>query len=220
MARRLLGRKRGMTNMFDDKGNLIPCTVIECEKNVIIQKKTKEIDGYVAIQTGYELVKAKNPERQIARTKKPQRGHFAKANVEPRKHLIESKFDGIESCNVGEEFGVEIFGDIEFVDVMGVSKGKGFQGVMKLFNFAGGPASHGSKFHRGRGSQGMRTTPGRCFPGGKRPSQMGNRRVTVQGLKIVLVNPEENLIVVRGAIPGATDSVVCISPAIKKQKAK
>lgn len=217
MARRLLGRKRGMTNIFDDKGNVVPCTVIECEKNVIIQKKTKEIDGYVAIQTGFELVKAKNPERRQNRTKKPLRGHFAKANVEPRKHLIESRN---EDAEVGEEFGVEIFDGIDFVDVSGISKGKGFQGVIKLFNFAGGPASHGSKFHRGRGSQGMRTTPGRCFPGGKRPSQMGNRRVTVQSLKVVLIKPEENLIVVRGAIPGATDSVVCLSPAIKKVNSK
>lgn len=217
MARRLLGRKRGMTNIFDENGNVVPCTVIECEKNVIIQKKTKEIDGYVAIQTGFELVKANNPEKRQNRTKKPLRGHFAKANVEPRKHLIESRD---EDAEVGEEFGVEIFDGIEFIDVTGVSKGKGFQGVMKLFNYAGGPASHGSKFHRERGSQGMRTTPGRCFPGGKRPSQMGNRQVTVQSLKVVLIKPEENLIVVRGAVPGATDGVVCLSPAIKKINSK
>lgn len=212
----LLGRKRGMTNVFDSKGNLIPCTVIECEKNVITQIKTNDTDGYTAVQSAFEVVTANDPRKKEARTTKPMRGHFAKANVEPRKHLVESRVDSVENVEVGQEFGVEMFADTRFVDVTGTSKGKGFQGVIKMFHFKGGPASHGSKFHRDRGSQGMRTTPGRCFPGGKRPSQMGNRRVTVQSLEVIQINEEDNLLLVRGAIPGPRNGVVRVSPAIKK----
>lgn len=212
-----MGRKRGMTHIFDDIGNLIPCTVIEFDKNIITQVKTLEQDGYSSVQFGTEVVTAKDPRRKEKRTSKPMRGHFDKSGVEPRKHLQEFRVEGeAEAYEVGQEFGVEIFENIQFVDVTGTSKGKGFQGVMKLHNYSGGPASHGSKFHRRRGSQGMRSTPGRCLPGGKRPGQMGNRRVTTQNLKVVRVDEERNLLIVRGAIPGATDGLVTVSMAVKK----
>jgi len=220
MARKLLGRKRGMTNMFDDKGNVIPCTVIECEKNVVTQIKNKESDGYSAVQTAFEMVTAKDPRKKEARTTKPMRGHFAKSEVEPRKHLTETRVNSVEGIELGQEFGVEMFAIGDIVDVMGTSKGKGFQGVMKLHNYSGGPASHGSKFHRRRGSQGMRSTPGRCFPGDKRPGRMGFKRVTVQNLQVVQIIEDQGVIIVRGAIPGATDGLVCITSAMKKQTAQ
>jgi len=221
MTHKLIGRKRGMAHVFDKKGNLIPCTVIELEKNVVTQIKTLESDGYTAVQIGGEKVKGKKPETREARTTKPLRGHFAKHGIEPRKFLCECRTEDVTTLNVGQEFGVEIFQDVEFVDVTGTSKGKGFQGVMKLFNYAGGPASHGSSFHRGSGSRGMRTTPGRCFPGGKRASQMGNKRVTTQSLKVIRVVEEDNLLVVCGAVPGPSDGLVYVSPAVKKKaKAK
>ncbi len=216
MTRKLMGRKRGMAHVFDDKGNLLPCTVIELEKNVVTQIKTVESDGYTAVQIGFEKVKAKDPRTKESRTTKPLRGHFAKNDVEPRKNLCECRVSDVEGYEVGQEFGVEIFQDAEFVDVTGTSKGKGFQGVMKLHNYSGGPASHGSKFHRRRGSQGMRSTPGRCLPGGKRPCQMGNKRVTTQSLRVARIDEEENLLLVCGAVPGPTDGLVCISPAVKK----
>jgi large subunit ribosomal protein L3 len=216
MTRKLMGRKRGMAHVFDDNGNLIPCTVIELEKNVVTQIKTVESDGYTAVQIGCEKVKAKDPRTQESRTSKPLRGHFAKHGVEPRKNLCECRVDDVENFEVGQEIGLEIFKDVEFVDVTGTSKGKGFQGVMKLHNYSGGPASHGSKFHRRRGSQGMRTTPGRCFPGDKRPGRMGNRQVTTQSLKVVRIDEEEKLLLVCGSVPGATDGLVCVSLAMKK----
>lgn len=209
-----------MAHVFDEKGNLVPCTVIEVERNVVTQVKTVESDGYKAVQIGSEKVVAKDPRKKEARTTKPLRGHFAKHGVEPRKNLCECRMDCVEGVEAGQEFGVEIFQEIAFVDVTGTSKGKGFQGVMKMFNYAGGPASHGSKHHRTRGSQGMRTTPGRCLPGGKRPSQMGNRQVTVQTLKVIRVMPEDNLLVVCGAVPGPNDGLVYVTPAIKKANGK
>lgn len=216
MTRKLMGRKRGMTQVFNDNGDVIPCTVIECEKNVIVQIKTGDTDGYTAIQTGCELITAKDPRRKEARTKKPLSGHFKKAGVEPRKHLNESRLENLEGLEVGQEFGVELFEGVTYVDVTGTSKGKGFQGVMKRHNYSGGPASHGSKFHRGRGSQGMRTTPGRCFPGGKRPGHMGQRRVTLQNLQVVKIDQEKNLLLIGGAVPGPIDSLVYVSTAVKK----
>lgn len=216
MVCKLIGKKRGMTQLFDEMGNVIPCTVIELESNVVTQVKTVESDGYNAVQLGCELVKAKDPRKLESRTKKPMHGHFKKAGVQPRKKLFEVRVGEGETFEVGQEFGVECFEGIEYVDVTGTSKGKGFQGVMKMHNYSGGPASHGSKFHRRRGSQGMRSTPGRCFPGGKRPGRMGFRKVTLQNLKVVAVNKDENILIVAGAVPGAVDGRVTIAPAKKK----
>ncbi|HRD55033.1 MAG TPA: 50S ribosomal protein L3, partial [Parachlamydiaceae bacterium] len=172
MALKLMGKKRGMIQVFDNKGNVVAATVIEAEPNIITQIKTKEKDGYNAIQTSFEKVKVKDARTLNKRATKPMRGHFAKASVEPRKHLVESRIDAVEEFNLGQEINVDVFAEVGFVDVIGLTKGKGYQGVMKLYGFGGGPASHGSSFHRHAGSTGMRTTPGRCFPGGKRASHM------------------------------------------------
>lgn len=221
MALKLMGKKRGMTQIFDEKGHLIVCTVIEALPNVVAQIKTTDTDGYEAIQLGFDEVKAKDPRRLEKRTAKPQAGHFKKAAVAPCRHLKESKVEKISEYNVGQQIDVSVFSEIQFLDITGISKGKGYQGVMKLHNFRGGPASHGSSFHRHAGSTGMRTTPGRCLPGGKRASHMGLEQVTVQNVKLVKVIAEDHVILVKGQVPGPNGGLVYISPACKKQaKAK
>lgn len=212
----LMGKKRGMVQLFNEKGHRVVCTVIEAEPNVITQIKSKETDGYNAIQIGFEKIVANDPRTVEKRTKKPLLGHFKKAGIEPRKHLIECRLEEIENYQLGQEIPVTAFADVAFVDVTGRSKGKGFQGLMKKNNFAGGPAAHGSGFHRHGGSTGMRSTPGRCLPGSPRASQMGNDKVTVQNLRVIMVRAEDNLIVVEGQIPGPRDGVVLIREAVKK----
>lgn len=220
MPLRLMGKKRGMMQLFDDKGNAIVCTVIEAEPNIITQIKTVETDGYQAVQLGFEKVVV-NDERTLAkRVSKPLRGHFQKGGVAPRRYLAESRVKTLNDYSVGQEVGVDAYADIPYVDVCGMSKGKGFQGVMKLHNYSGGPASHGSGFHRHAGSTGMRSTPGRCLPGGPRASHMGDDRVTVQNLRVVSVRPESNVILVEGQVPGARNALVYITPAMKKKHAK
>lgn len=212
-----MGKKKGMTQLFDENGNIVVCTVIEAEPNVVVQVKTKESDGYTAVQIGYDKVRGKKAETIAARTSKPLQGHFKKASTEPRKFLKESRIENSENYTPGQELTLEHFADVAFVDVTAFSKGKGFQGVMKLHNFAGGPASHGSGFHRHAGATGMRSTPGRCFRNGKRASHMGDDKKTVQNLKVVRIQSEDNLLIVKGAIPGAKGSLVYFSPAVKLQ---
>jgi len=220
MALKLMGKKRGMTQIFDEVGNVVVGTVIEVEPNVVTQIKSKENDGYTAIQTSFEKVKVKDPRTLDRRTTKPLRGHYKKASVEPRKYLTESRLENVEEYSVGQELTVGLFSDVAFVDATGVSKGKGYQGVMKRHNFAGGPASHGSGFHRHAGSTGMRSTPGRGLPGGKKAGQMGNEQVTVQNLEVVKVFEEDNIIVVKGQVPGARNGLIYLSKAVKKTNAK
>ncbi|PJD96519.1 MAG: 50S ribosomal protein L3 [Parachlamydia sp.] len=220
MAIKLMGKKRGMTQRFDAAGNLIVCTVIEVEPNVVTQLKTKEKDGYNAVQLGFEKVTAKDPRREKKRTSKPLQGHYEKAGVAPRRHSGEFRTEEVSEFTLGQELGVSLFQEIPYIDVTGVSKGKGYQGVIKLHNFAGGPAAHGSGFHRHAGSTGMRTTPGRCFPGGKRASHMGVDRVTVENLKVVMIDEENNLILVEGQVPGAYNGLVFLRKATKKRIAK
>ncbi len=212
----LLGKKRGMTQIFDDKGNIIVCTVIEVEPNVVTQIKTKEKDGYNAIQLGFDKVRGKTQHTISNRVTKPLLGHYKKAGVEPRKHLIESKTDFTEEFDLGQEIAINVFEDIQYIDATAVSKGKGYQGVMKRHNFAGGPASHGSGFHRHAGSTGMRSTPGRGLPGGKKAGQMGNEQVTVQNLQVVKVDVENQLIMIKGQVPGPRNGLVHIKQAVKK----
>lgn len=215
MRLRLMGKKRGMTQLFDDKGNLVVCTVIEIEPNVIAQIKTKQNDGYTAIQLGYDKVVTKDERTVARRVGKPLFGHFGKASVAPRRHLTETRVENIDSFNVGQEFDVSFFEAYKHVDVMGTSKGKGYQGVMKLHNFAGGPAAHGSSFHRHAGSTGMRSTPGRSLPNSPRASHMGDERSTTQNLRIFKIVAEDNIIVVEGAVPGSKNGLVYVSPAVK-----
>lgn len=220
MALTMMGKKRGMMQLFDEKGNVIVCTVIQAEPNVVTQIKTKEKDGYSAVQLGFEKVTGKTQYTIEARTKKPRLGHFVKAGVQPRRYLSESRVESGEEYSLAQEFGVEIFSDIEFVDATAVSKGKGYQGVMKRHHFAGGPASHGSGFHRHAGSTGMRSTPGRGLPGGKKAGQMGNERVTVQNLQVVKVDSENNVILVKGQVPGPRNGLVYLTQAKKKKQPK
>ncbi len=218
MSLKLMGRKRGMMQRFDKDGNVIVCTVIEAPANVITQIKTRETDGYEAVQSSFELVVAPDERTVARRVGKPQMGHFGKAGVAPRRFLIESKGEGVEGKSVGDELTVSLFEEGAYVDVMGVTKGKGYQGGMKLHGFSGGPAAHGSGFHRHVGSTGMRSTPGRCFPGGKRASQMGRRRSTVQNLKVVGVDATRGIILLSGAVPGYDGALVVLSAAIKQKK--
>ena len=215
---KLMGRKRGMTQLFNEEGNAVPCTVIEVEPNVITQIKSLERDGYSAVQTGFEKVVVKDERTMKRRVNKPQLGHFAKQQVEPRRHLAETRLDTVEGYELRQEVGVGLYADVSHVDVTATSKGKGFQGAIKLHNFSGGPAAHGSKFHRALGSTGMRSTPGRCFKGGKRASHMGLERVTVQSLKVVQVDEEENVIIVKGAVPGPRNGRVIIGQAVKRDE--
>lgn len=213
MSLNLMGKKRGMTRLFDESGKLIVCTVIEAEPNVVVQLKTKECDGYEAIQMGAHKV----PESKLKNVKKPIRGHFAKANVEPRRDLAESRTCEGDEYALGQEVGVEHFEEITFVDVIGISKGKGFQGVMKRHGFAGGPAAHGSGFHRTAGSTGMCSDPGRTLPGLKMAGHMGDDRVTVENLKVMKIDKERNLLLVKGAIPGARGGLVYVRKSVKKK---
>lgn len=219
MALIIMGKKRGMMQIFDEKGNVIVCTVIQAEPNVVTQIKTKETDGYHAVQLGFEKVSGKTQYTIEKRTGKPQLGHYKKAGVEPRRHLLESR-DVKEEFSLGQEIGVDTFTEIEYVDATAVSKGKGYQGVMKRHHFAGGPASHGSGFHRHAGSTGMRSTPGRGLPGGKKAGQMGNERITVQNLQVVKVDPENHVILVKGQVPGPRNGLVYLTQAKKKMSKK
>lgn len=217
MALKIIGKKRGMTQLFDDKGNLVPCTVIEIEPNVVAQIKTKENDGYTALQLAADKINVKDARTVAKRLAKPQIGHYAKQGIAPRRILSETRLDKVEEYAIGQEIGVEAFKEIEFVDVAAMSKGKGYQGVMKLHGFAGGPASHGSGFHRHAGSTGMRSTPGRCLKGGPRASHMGHERVTVQNIQVVKIDSERHLLILKGQVPGHRNCVVSISPAVKKK---
>lgn len=220
MTLKLMGKKRGMVQLFDEAGNIVVCTVIEAEPNVVTQIKTVDNDGYSAVQLGFEKIQANDPRTIEARAKKPQVGHFRKAGVEPRRYLTETRLENTEGYTLGQEFGVGMFTEITYIDATATSIGKGYQGVMKLHHFSGGPAAHGSSFHRHAGSTGMRSTPGRCLPGGKRASHMGAERITVQNLRVVMVKEEDNLIIVEGQVPGPRNGLIYFAEAKKKPTQK
>jgi len=217
MDRKLMGKKCGMVRLFDKDGASIACTVVRVEPNVVTQIKTKEIDGYNAIQIGCGEVKTNDPRTVEKRVSKPLLGHFKKSGMAPRRHLMELRVDDVDQYNLGQEFGVDVLDGVSFIDVTARSKGKGYQGVMKKYGFAGMAASHGAgPTHRHAGSTGMRSTPGRCLPGGPRPSHMGDERVTVQSLHVEKVDVERGLVLIRGAVPGARNGLVVLSNAKKK----
>ncbi len=217
---KLMGRKRGMVQLFNDKGESLACTVIEVQPNVVVQVKTEETDGYRAIQTGFDVVETKDPRTVENRVTKPLIGHFKKAGVAPCRFLVESKVEESDEFAAGQKLDVSLLTDEDFVDVQGSSKGKGYQGVIKRHNFAGGPAAHGSGFHRHGGSTGQRTSPGRCLPGTKMAGHMGDEWVTTQSLKVVRVDQERNVLIVEGSVPGSRNGLVYITSAIKKRKHK
>jgi len=216
MAPKLMGKKRGMIQLFDEKGNIVVCTVIEMQPNVVVQVKKKDTDGYNAVQIGFDKIEVKDERTVANRLSKPLRGHYSKASVKPRKNLFEAKVEDVNQYQVGQELGVDLYSDVKFVDATAISKGKGYQGTMKKDNFSGGPASHGSGFHRHAGSTGMRSTPGRSLPNSPRPSHMGLETVTIQNLEVVMVKAVEQVIIVKGAVPGPTHGLVYIAPSVKK----
>ena len=210
MKKALIGKKVGMTQIFDENGVVIPVTVIEAGPCVVAQVKTLEKDGYEAIQLGFGEVKEK-------KVNKPEKGHFTKANIKPLKHLREFKLDSIEGIKVGDELKVDIFAVGDKIDVQGTSKGKGFQGVIKRHGQSRGPMGHGSMYHRRPGSMGPTSTPGRVFKGKKLPGHMGHVTVTIQNLDIVKVDMDKNVLLVKGSVPGAKGAILKIKSAVKAQ---
>ena len=205
----LLGRKIGMTRVYDSNGKATPVTVIEAEGNSLVQIKTPEKEGYSGIQVGFDAQKE-------SRLNKAELGHFKKAAVEPKKLLREFRLPDETQVTGDVDLSVNQFQPGEFVDIIGRSKGKGFQGVVKKHNFAGQPAAHGSKMHRRNGAIGNRSTPGRVWKNMGMPGHLGDERVTVQNLRVVQVRGEDNVILVSGAVPGANGSYVVVRPAKKK----
>jgi large subunit ribosomal protein L3 len=203
----ILGRKVGMTQVFTAAGVLIPVTVIEVEPNIVTQIKTKETDGYEAIQLGFSTKREKL-------SNKPEQGHVKKANTTPKRFLREIRGVNLENYQLGQEIKVDIFEEGESVDVTGISKGKGFQGVIKRHNFARGPMGHGSHHHRLPGSIGD-VHAARVFKGKKMPGHMGNETVTIQNLEVISVDVENNLILIKGNVPGPKKSMVIIKKAVK-----
>jgi large subunit ribosomal protein L3 len=204
----LIGKKIGMTQIFDEAGNFIPVTIVHVEPNVVIGKREKEKNGYEAIVLGALPVKKK-------RVTKPVAGQF-KNGIEPKKKLLEMR-DFEKECNVGDSLSIELFEGVNFVDVRGISKGKGFQGGMKKHHFKGGRGSHGSKFHREGGSTGMNTTPHHTFKGKRMPSRMGNVMRKIQNLRLVRVDKEKSSLLIQGAVPGNRNSQVIVTRAKKKK---
>ena len=205
----ILGKKIGMTQIFED-GKVVPVTVIEAGPNFVLQTKTTEKDGYVAIQVGFGEKREKN-------TTKPLMGIFNKAGVKPQRFVKELRVESVEGYTLGQEIKVDVLGTTEFVDITGSSKGKGTAGVMKRHNFHGNRATHGvSRNHRLGGSIGNSSTPGEVYKGRKMAGRMGNEKVTVQNLKVVRVDVENNLLLVKGAVPGAKNGYLTIKAALKK----
>ena len=210
MKKALLGKKLGMTQIFNKDGKVVPVTVIEAGPCTVVQIKTADSDGYNAVQLGFGDIKAK-------KVTKPTAGHFKKANVEPKKHLREFRLDEI-SYNVGDELKADVFTAGEFVDITGTTKGKGFQGVIKRHGQSRGPMGHGSMYHRRPGSMGPTSTPGRVFKGKKLPGHMGMQTVTIQKLEVVNVDLDKNVILVKGSVPGNKGAILKIRNSVKSSK--
>ena len=209
MQKGIIGKKIGMTQIFDENGKVVPVTVVEAGPCVVSQKKTVENDGYAAVQIGFGDLKAH-------KVKKPMAGHFAKANVAPKRTLREFRFDDIDAYNVGDLVKADVFAAGDKVDVTGTSKGKGYAGVIKRWNFQRLKESHGSgPVARHGGSIGSCSDPSRVYPGKKMAGHLGSERVTVQNLQVVKVDAENNLIAVKGAIPGPNGGIVVVRDSVK-----
>ena len=208
MKKALVGKKVGMTQIFDEAGKVIPVTVIEAGPCVVAQVKTVETDGYDAVQLGFGEVKE-------TKLNKPEKGHFAKAKVANKKHLREFRLDYLEGMTVGTELKADVFAAGDHVDIQGTTKGKGFQGVIKRHGQSRGPMGHGSMYHRRPGSMGSTSTPGRVFKGKKLPGHMGVQTVTIQNLDVVRVDLDKNVILVKGSVPGAKGAILKIKASVK-----
>lgn len=204
----ILGTKLGMTQVFDEEGRAIPVTVVQAGPCTITQIKTKQKDGYSAIQIGYQEVKPKI-------INKPEIGHLAKADAPPLRHLREYRLDEVSEYQLGQQLLVDIFSDGQIVDVTGTSIGRGFAGYQKRHNFRRGPMAHGSKNHRLPGSTGAGTTPGRTFPGKKMAGRYGGKRVTIRKLEVVKILAERNVLLIKGAIPGKAGALLSVAPTNK-----
>ena len=205
----ILGKKLGMTQIFDEAGNVVPVTVIEAGPEVVTQVKTVETDGYNAVQVGFE-------DQKPQRVNKPLTGHFAKAGVTPKKFIKEFRLDDVSALNVGDEIKADIFEAGEKVDVAGISKGKGYAGTIKRWGQHRGPMTHGSGFHRSSGSMGACSDPSRVYKGKKLAGHMGCEKVTVQNLDVVKVMADKNLILIKGAVPGAKGGILVLKDTVKK----
>ena len=206
MAVGLLGNKIGMTQIFDNSGNIIPVTILKVGPCVITQVKTIEKDGYNAIQIGYGNV----PSKALTQ---PELGHLQKSNIQPLKYLKEFRINNNNEFEIGQILNVDVFSEGQLVNIRGKSIGKGFSGLQKRYNFARGPMTHGSKNHRAPGSIGMGTTPGRVLPGKKMAGQLGNKIATIQKLTVIQINPEENILVIKGSVPGKPGNLLSIVPS-------
>ena len=204
----IIGKKVGMTQIFDEHGKVIPVTVIEAGPRVISQVKSVETDGYNAIQLGFGDVKE-------SKVNKPIKGHFAKAKIAPKKHLREFRVDSVEGVEVGTEVKADTFVAGDKIDVQGTTKGKGFQGVIKRHGQSRGPMGHGSMYHRRPGSMGPTSTPGRVFKGKKLPGHMGRVTVTIQNLDVVKVDMDKNVILLKGSVPGAKGAILKLRTSVK-----
>ena len=212
MSKAIIGKKVGMTQIFTSDGAVIPVTVVQAGPCIVVQKKTLETDGYNAIQLGFEKILKEH------KVNKPMSGHFRKYNVEPHKYLKEFKVENPFNYESGQEINASVFEEGDLIDVQGKSIGKGFQGVMKRHNFAGGPKTHGSHFHRAPGSVGMCEFPGETPKGRKMPGRMGGKTVTVQRIEVVKVLEDKNLLLLKGSIPGHENGIVYIKETVKPKK--
>ena len=208
MRKAIIGKKVGMTQIFDESGKVIPVTVVEAGPCVVTQKKTVETDGYTAVQLGFGDVK----EHKLS---KPEAGHLKKAGVAPKKYLKEFKLESAADMNVGDEVKADTFAAGDKIDVTAISKGKGFESAIRKYGQSRGPMGHGSKFHRHAGSNGTSATPSRVLPGKRMPGHMGAVKVTTQNLTIVKVDAENNLLLVKGAVPGPKKALVTVREAVK-----
>ena len=206
MAIGLLGNKIGMTQIFDESGNIIPVTILKVGPCVVTQVKMKSKDGYDSIQIGYGNVSSKS-------LTQPELGHLQKSNIQPLKYLKEFRVNGQDEFEVGQVLKVDSLSPGQLVNIRGKSIGKGFAGLQKRHNFTRGPMTHGSKNHRAPGSIGMGTTPGRVLPGKKMAGQLGNKITTIQKLKVIQVNLEENILVIKGSVPGKPGNLLSIMPS-------
>lgn len=207
----VMGRKVGMTQVFDEDGNLTPVTVIEVKNTQVTQVKTEEKEGYSAVQVGFD-------DKKESRCIKPEKGHFEKAGVSPKKVLREFRVSNPSDFNLADEIKATVFSEGDKIDVIGTSKGKGFQGNIKRHNQSRGPETHGSRYHRRPGSMGASADPARVFKGKNLPGHMGAERVTVRNLEIVRVLEDKNVILIKGAVPGPKKSIITIQETIKKSK--
>lgn len=207
MVKGILGKKLGMTQLFTEEGKAVPVTVIEAGPCVVVQKKTAETDGYNAIQVGFGEIREKL-------VNKPTKGHFSKAGIKTLRYVKEFRLDNVDEYQVGQQIAVDVFAGGESVDVVGTSKGKGFAGGIKRHGFHRGPMAHGSKYHRRPGSLGAKG-PARVFKGRLLPGRLGGERVTVQNLQVIRVDAERNLLIVKGAVPGAKNSLLIVKNSVK-----